>query len=196
MNERLQLYASTAYFEDDSAPTQSLRFHDPYGGVEVRWQHGSSHVFGSGGFRYEQDRANGKMHQEIGHAEWDFTQHLPRGLSVESQGFVLVRREDLITAKNPDGSTYHQRWTEGTAYLALKWTPYLVAAAGYEWTTFPDASVRTHHFFNGSVQWNITTASSIRVFVGGNRGGLRCISGVCRDFPAFSGARLELVVRL
>ena len=33
--------------------------------------------------------------QEIGHVEWDFTQHLPRGLSLESQGFVLVRREGL-----------------------------------------------------------------------------------------------------
>ena len=36
----------------------------------------------------------------------------------------------------------------------------------------------------------------IRVFVGGTRGGLKCISGVCRDFPAFTGGRLEVVVRL
>ena len=67
-----------------------------------------------------------------------------------------------------------------------------VLAGGYEWTTRPTAD-RTHHFFNGSVQWNVTTASSIRFFIGGNRGGLRCISGICRDFPAFSGARLEVV---
>ena len=196
VNEKVQLFASTAYFEDDSQPTQPLRFHDPYGGAEFRWQNGSSHFFPSGGYRYEQDRTTGAMHQEIGHVEWDFTQHLPRGLSVESQGFVLIRREDTITATTADGTkTYRPRWTEGTAYLALKWTPYIVAAAGYEWTTQP-SNDRTHHFFNGSLQWNITTASSIRVFVGGNRGGLRCISGICRDFPAFSGARLELVVRL
>ncbi len=195
VSPRLQLFASTAYFEDDSLATQVFRFHDPYGGAELRWQNGSSHFFPSGGFRYEQDHATGAMHQEIGHVEWDFTQHLPRGLSIESQGFVLIRREDLVTAQTSDGATYHPRWTEGTAYLALKWTPHLVAAAGYEWTTRPSPD-RTHHYFNGSLQWNITTASSLRVFVGGNRGGLRCISGICRDFPAFSGARLELVVRL
>jgi len=195
VSPKLQLFASTAYFEDDSVATQPLRFHDPYGGAEIRWDNGSSHAFLSGGFRYEQDRTSGAMHQEIGHAEWDFTQHLPRGLSVETQGFVLIRREDLVIDTSSTGQITHPRWTEGTAYVALKWTPYLIAAAGYEWTTRPSAD-KTQHFFNGSLQWNITTASSLRVFVGGNRGGLRCISGICRDFPAFSGARLELVVRL
>jgi len=195
VNPKLQLFASAAYFEDDSSPTQALRFYDPYAGAEIRWQNGSSHFFPSGGFRYEDDRATGAPHQEIGHVEWDFTQHLPRGVSIESQGFVLIRKEDLVVDVRPDGSQYNPRWTEGTAYLALKWTPHLIVAGGYEWTTRPSADA-TQHYFNGSVQWNITTASSLRVFVGGNRGGLRCISGICRDFPAFSGARLELVVRL
>ncbi len=195
LNPHVQVFASTAYFEDDSSETNPLRFQDPYAGLELRWQNGRSHFFPSGGFRYEQERKTGKMHKEIGHVEWDFTQHLPHGLSLESQGFVLIRRDDLVTAENATGGLFNPRWTEGTAYVALKWTPHLVAAAGYEWTTRPSAS-RTQHYFNGSLQWNITTASSLRLFVGGNRGGLRCISGICRDFPAFSGARLELVVRL
>jgi hypothetical protein len=46
------------------------------------------------------------------------------------------------------------------------------------------------------VQWNITPATSHRLWVGGTRGGHKCISGVCRDFPPFTGARLEAVVRL
>ena len=195
VNDKLQLFVSTAYFEDTAIPDQPFRFYDPFGGAEIRWQHGASHFFPSGGYRYEQDRKTGGMHQEIGHVEWDFTQLLKRGWSIESSGFVFVRREDLVTKENPDGSTSLVRWTEGTAYLALKWTPHLVLASGYEWTTRPTAD-RTHHFFNGSLQWNITTASSVRLFVGGNRGGLRCISGICRDFPAFSGARLEVVVRI
>ena len=59
-----------------------------------------------------------------------------------------------------------------------------------------DPTRADEHFFNGSVQWNFTTASSLRLFAGGTRGGLRCISGVCREFPPFTGALLELVVRL
>jgi hypothetical protein len=111
---------------------------------------------------------------------------LPHGFSIETQGQVLIRRERLLMVPP---------WTEGNAYVALKWTPYLVASVGYEWTTL-QSTAATHHFFNGSLQWNITTASSIKVFVGGTRGGLKCISGVCRVFPPFTGARLELDVRL
>jgi hypothetical protein len=182
----LLLYASYAYFEDDSQPTAPLSFHDPYAGAEIRWNRGQSHFFPSGGYRLEWDRAMHAEHQHIGHVEWDGTQTLPRGLSIETQGFVLIRNEPVLMVPP---------WTEGNAYLALKWTPYLVGTVGYEWTTLQSSS-RTHHYFSGALQWNITTASSLRIFVGGTRGGLKCISGVCRVFPPFSGARIELVVRL
>jgi hypothetical protein len=196
MKPWLLSYASYAYFEDDSAPDQPLTFHDPYAGLEIRWNDGRSHLFPSGGYRIEMDRKTHREFQHIGHVEWDFTQDLPRGLSLETQGFVLFRQEELVTATRPNGSEYNPNWTEGTAYLALKWTPYIIAAAGYEWTTRPSDQAATKNFFNGSLQWNITTASSIRLFAGGNRGGIRCISGICRNFPAFTGARLEVVVRL
>ena len=186
INDRLLVYASYAYFEDRSVPTTPLQFHDPYAGAELRWNAGQSHFFPSGGYRLEWDEMLHDEHQHIGHIEWDGTQVLPHGFSIETQGQVLIRRERLLMVPP---------WTEGNAYVALKWTPYLVASVGYEWTTL-QSTAATHHFFNGSLQWNITTASSIKVFVGGTRGGLKCISGVCRVFPPFTGARLELDVRL
>ncbi|HEY1586920.1 MAG TPA: DUF6029 family protein [Polyangia bacterium] len=186
VNDWLLLYASYAFFEDRSVPTSPLELHDPYGGAELRWNHGQSHFFPSGGYRLEWDETLHGEHQHIGHIEWDGTQALPHGLSIETQGFVLIRNEPLLMVRP---------WTEGNAYVALKWTPYFVATLGYEWTTL-QSTAATHHYFNGALQWNITTASSIRVFVGGTRGGLKCISGVCRVFPPFTGARLELVVRL
>jgi hypothetical protein len=36
---------------------------------------------------------------------------------------------------------------------------------------------------------------TVSVFVGQRRGAIRCVSGVCRQFPPFEGARLELVSR-
>ncbi len=48
----------------------------------------------------------------------------------------------------------------------------------------------------GTLTWNITPATSLALFGGGNRPGLKCVSGVCRDFPAFQGVRLEFVLRL
>jgi len=112
-------------------------------------------------------------------------------LSLESQGYALFRTGDK--AQNPDGTP--ASWFEGNANVAFKWTPHLIFTLGYEWSTRPSTKVN-EHFFNGSVQWNFTTASSLRLFAGGTRGGLRCISGVCREFPPFIGALLELVVRL
>lgn len=216
VNRWLQLNASYAWFEDRGAG--DLYYHDPYAEVRVRWQDGRSHAFVSGGYRLEEcgpnsapsctqltrDQMKAQMmggmvpphgageYQSIGHVEWDALQVLPARLSLETQGQALFRHGEREL--NPDGSV--GSWTEGDAYLALKWARYLIFAGGLEWSTRPSSTKLNQLFPNGAVQWNITSASSIRLFVGGTRGGLKCISGVCRDFPAFTGARLEVVVRL
>jgi hypothetical protein len=43
--------------------------------------------------------------------------------------------------------------------------------------------------------YRFTQKSNIKVLVGEQRGGLKCVSGVCRVFPAFEGARAELTLR-
>jgi hypothetical protein len=201
------IYASYAYFQDRGLPgTGLLGYHDPYVGAEFRWSDGRSHFFPSGGYRMELcadenpvclgETPGGKGEfQHIGHVEWDFTQFLPHGLSLESQGFVLIRRGDNTTTVDNMGNLHYPGWVEGDWYLAFKWTPHLVGTLGWEWTTRPSPNVN-QHYFNGALQWNITTASSIRLFAGGTRGGLKCISGICRTFPPFTGVRLEVVVRL
>jgi hypothetical protein len=192
VNPALLLYASYAFFADRALGRD---YHDPYGGFELRWSGGASHFFGSGGYREElcasdacfADAPSGE-YQHIGHVEWDATQVLPRRLSLESQGQALFR----------DGDRTNASWTEGNAYLALKWSPWLQFTGGFEWSTRPPPTntAVNQYYGNGAIQWNITTASSIRLWGGGSRGGLRCISGLCRIFPPFTGARLELVIRL
>ncbi len=195
------LYASYGYFEDRGFSSGTLHYHDPYVGAEFRWNEGRSHLFPSAGFREELCAAdnmvcqvnslNGEW-QHIGHLEWDAAQVLPHNLSLEAQGFIYFRRGDGVIG---DPANPFPAWTEGDAYFALKWTPHLVFTGGFEWSTRPSPNLN-QYFVNGAIQWNITTASSIRFFGGGTRGGLKCISGICRNFPAFTGARLEVVVRL
>jgi hypothetical protein len=36
---------------------------------------------------------------------------------------------------------------------------------------------------------------TVNLFVGQRRGGIRCVSGVCRPFPPFEGVKLELSSR-
>ena len=50
-------------------------------------------------------------------------------------------------------------------------------------------------YFNGQVRYNFASSDNLTLFVGQQQGGLRCVSGVCRVFPPFEGARLDATVR-
>ncbi|MEZ4301930.1 MAG: hypothetical protein R3B70_43760, partial [Polyangiaceae bacterium] len=86
--------------------------------------------------------------------------------------------------------------------------PRLSAAFGFEYSSTPgcsrDAKIGEFCFFaSGGLVWRGAASdgiwgqifSSINLFVGQRRPAIRCVSGVCRLFPAFEGARLELVSR-
>jgi hypothetical protein len=90
------------------------------------------------------------------------------------------------------GSCSSQPWHEGDNYLALKVSPKYVFSQGFEYTSLAGLPAT---YFNGSVRYNFRSDSSVVLFVGQQRGGLRCVSGVCRVFPAFEGARMEVTVR-
>ncbi len=75
---------------------------------------------------------------------------------------------------------------------ALKVAPKWVFSQGIEYTTligFPT------YYFNGSILYRFTSESNLKIFFGQQRGGLKCVSGICKVFPAFSGARVELTLR-
>jgi hypothetical protein len=72
--------------------------------------------------------------------------------------------------------------------MAPKW----VFTEGFEYTTLI-GQPRT--YANTAVLYKFTSSSNIRAFVGEQRAAFRCASGICRFFPAFEGARVELTLR-
>ncbi len=198
-----------------SHPTQDSTdfLFDTYGGARIFWDKGRSHFFPLLGYRLEHDDTNHLPEERLIALEWDFAQALPRGFSIETQGLVWLRKKGLPTtdlagnlpldptldpavAMQANARIDDSEWREGNVYVAVKWAPRFVLAAGYEFTTLFKELQNQHNFFNGTFQWNITPATSIRIFGGGMRPGLKCVSGVCRVFPAFNGVKLEVVVRL
>jgi hypothetical protein len=160
--------------------------HDPYLGVEARSGDGRSWLLASLGWRAVLLDHGGALVRGDAHAELDAARVLwgPWSLTLQA------RHEERRKHESP---ILDERHREGTAALGLRVSPWGSAAVAYEYTT-ESTQPRQHHW-NGSLAWNITSDSSLRLLVGGTRGGLRCISGVCRVFPSFQGVRATATLR-
>jgi hypothetical protein len=135
-------------------------------------------------------KADGDPFYHEAHADYQITKHMGGPFSLELTGRHRLRWEEAQNVRPPSYS--EQLWHEGEHYTTLKIAPKWAISQGVEYTTrvgFPTM------YFNGSALYRFTSDSNIRIFVGQQRGGLKCISGVCKVFPDFEGARAELTVR-
>ncbi|MCA9621236.1 MAG: hypothetical protein KC731_19575 [Myxococcales bacterium] len=122
---------------------------------------------------------------------YDFNQYIAGDFSLTAYGWH--RR-----AFEPD--QLPQPWNEGENLLSLNWSPHFAFIFGTEYQTRPGLPPI---YFNGSIQYRSKDRSTwygqlfdqATLFVGQRRAALRCVGGVCRVFPAFEGARLELISR-
>jgi hypothetical protein len=83
-------------------------------------------------------------------------------------------------------------WTEGDELLGFDYAPHWSLAVGFSYDTNPAVPPT---YVNGQLGYRISSDSSLSLFVGQRRGALRCVGGVCRVFPPFEGAALDLTLR-
>jgi hypothetical protein len=165
---------------------------DGLGGFEWRFDSDRSHFFASAGARDDTKRTGDFYYNEF-HAEYAFTKHVKGPVSFELTGRHRLRKEENQNLRGPDGGVLKEEpWREGEHYTALKIAPKWVLSQGIEYTS--KLGLPTY-YFNGSVLYKFTGESNIRALVGQQRGGLKCVSGVCKVFPPFEGARVELTLR-
>lgn len=188
----LVLHANYGLFHDDvgyltrtdtGVETLDGTIHDPYAGFEARWDEARSRALVSLGWRLV--FAGGDDVRGDGHLDFDVAQALGPSLSLELHGLHLERKK-----AEPLGE---KEWREGTLQLGVRWTGRLAVAAVYDYTTEPLQP--KEHYFAGTLQWDITPSSSVRLWAGASRGGLKCVSGVCRVFPPFEGVKLAVTLR-
>jgi hypothetical protein len=158
-------------------------------GTELHFDHDRSTAFINATVRNDERETNAAYYREYA-VQYSITKYIAGPYALEISGRHRHRQQDEenVRAGSPDP----QPWVEGEHYNTLKVAPKWVFAQGFEYTTFIGLPT---YYFNGSVLYKFTSQSNIRALVGQNRGGLRCISGICRFFPAFSGARVELTIR-
>lgn len=119
------------------------------------------------------------------YTRYDALFHVEGRYSLQFQGWHRYRNQ---TIGGPDDA-----WVVGQTLNALEIAPYGNIAFGFEYDTNP----RTPDvYLSGQLTYRMTSASNISLFLGQRRGAQRCVAGVCRVFPPFEGARLDLTLRL
>jgi hypothetical protein len=147
-----------------------------YGGFEFTY--GTSRWFASSGYREELQR--GEVIKTMVHGESDWVQSLGAGHSFQ----LTVAHESRTFQARP--------YVRGTTLVGFDRSDLgaLMLEVGYD--TFNEKTQQL--FFAGIAAWRSYDWLTMRAVLGSQRGGIKCIGGVCRDFPAFSGGRLEAVV--
>jgi hypothetical protein len=189
----------------DTAPEKRTNTWDAAAGTELEFERGRSHARAWGGARHAEPTirqsyisGDSDIFYSEGYLRYDFVKHLAGPFSLQLVGNIRRRYK-------PESSG--RPWLEGENYTALQWSPHIAATFGYEYTSMagcaPGQDEGFCHYVNGALQWRSGSSDTVieqifdtvQISAGQRRGGLKCVSGVCRFFPPFEGARLEVVSR-
>ena len=139
----------------------------------------------SGGYRAERDTDLDPFKSMV-HGELDYYLGLTGIHQLHLNGEIQHRSQ-------PNSTGDQQTHLRGTVLLGYE--------MGALFTVTADLGVDTqnendrNYFVAGVLTTKPTSWFDARLLAGTQRGGIRCIGGVCREFPAFSGVRTELVGR-
>lgn len=187
MGEHLKPYGSMAFFRDDD---NGYDIYDASLGFEATWQEHRSHLTLSGGYRREvyndQYSDPGLIHATEFWFQGDVVQVLRRGYSLEFEGLHRTHRDYGF-------STNYHLWHQGFDYLSLRRSRWS-ASVGAEYYTYSE-SIYQPWYLNASGSYTLTQDLLLRGFLGGRAAGLKCINGVCRNFPGYNGATVEVVAK-
>jgi len=142
---------------------------------------GNVQVSGSSGYRVEGEVADPV--KSMIHVEGDLLWALDGGYALH-----LTSQNEFRTLA---GNTYER----GSSFIGVDKTRLggVTVEIGFD-TQDPREEVR-NIFVAGLLAWHISSALDLRATIGNQRGGIKCVSGICRDTPAFAGIKTEFVGR-
>ena len=154
-----------------------------YGAVEWSYDMGRSRLKAE--FGYWNTKADGELIKDKAFLYADWVQHVSGKWSVQTITDTEYRmHEDYIR-----GSTYLTLLKSGLGDITFEF--------GHD-RDQNDSDGETGEmqlFYAGTISVDVIDGWKIRGTGGSQRGGLKCIAGICRLFPPFTGGRLEVVSR-
>src|SRR5690606_13725554 len=135
-------------------------------GTELRWDEGRAWATLQAGWRMVVLNESSDIVRRDGHIEFDLAQRLSDRMSFSFQGFHQERLKH-------ESSLLDKRFREGTMGAGIRLRNGISVFGGYDYMT--EAAQPQKHYFSGNLGWDINTSSSLGLFVGAVRGGLRCV---------------------
>ena len=181
----LSVYANALVRQQEPASNSPINQLHGYAGWEFAYGDGASHINGSFGARDEQ--REGEQVATLTHADLDWVQSLGGRLSLHAN----VKAEDWTKGIGATENAYIR--ANAIVGADLRGVGGLAFEYGHDDETEGD-NTRTD-FYAGHLNYEVSEAVTVRAVGGSQRGGLKCVNGVCRKYPSFSGGRLELIAR-
>lgn len=179
----LVLYANAAFRMNDFGEQSEVRSLHGFGGFEYYWDDGASRLLFAAGYRDEWNDV-GQIRSLI-NLDIDYL----HAIGEEGAAFHILSNSQFRTLQEQSfvrGSTligFEQAGTGGVTF-----------EIGYD-TQNPSEEVR-NLFLAAIFSLDVTEWLRVRATGGTQRGGIKCVAGVCRVYPEFAGATAELIVRL
>ena len=179
LKETLSLHLNGLYrLTKPDDPMEITQYHG-FGGLDWKYDQKGSKISMSGGHRL--DLREGYISRVWSHAEggaeynWGF---LTTYLKSQFQRIQVEQQPFFIRGSNVFGID-----KSGLGSISVEW--------GVD-TMNRSAGVR-QQFLAGIFEYVLNNFISIQGVLGNQRGGIKCIAGVCRDFPEFSGYRIQVI---
>lgn len=183
---------SVANEQCDTSPDNRNGVWDFASGLELTSQSRKTRASATAGSRFDDterliadpDGRGTHVYYREAYVRYDLVSPIGGPFTLRLQGWDRRRHQPLSGQVAP--------WTELQQLVAVDWAGRLTVGAGFEYTgnsQFPPT------YFNGLVGYNLSPSSNVSIFAGQRRGGLRCVSGVCRIYPPFEGVRLDATFR-
>lgn len=173
------------YADPDTLDIRPGTIHDPYAGLEARWDGARSYAIAAAGWRLV-TLAGSTVVRGDAHAEVNVSQAIDDRWSLTLHALHQER-------KKHESPILDHEFREGTVDAGFRLRPWIAVSGGLDYTTEPTQPEQ--YYPHANVAWDITPSSSLRLFVGSARGGLKCVSGVCRIYPPFEGVKLTATLR-
>ncbi|MHB8875041.1 MAG: hypothetical protein ACYC8T_15255 [Myxococcaceae bacterium] len=190
-SEGLVAFANYGLFRDDggyqspdSGAVEMGVINDPYAGVD--YNSGPLRIQVDAGWRWVTLRGVAGTVRSDGHLDASVMLGLGHSSMIDLH-LIHWEREKAQYGVPAD------KWREGTLLLSYRFRPLFAVAAILDYST--DKTSPSDWYPGASVEWNINSSSSVRLFAGSSRGGLRCVSGLCKVYPPFTGAKTTVTAR-